>query len=270
MKKLNQLLADITAIKVVGNAEVEITSVTNDSREAKPGALFIAVKGVAVDAHKFIPQVVAAGAAAVVCEDLPENLNDTVTYIQVADSTIALAHLASAWYDHPSTKLRLVGVTGTNGKTTTATLLYELTQSLGHKAGLLSTVKNIVGPHRISSQANHPRPHVAQPSAPRNGGSRLRICVYGGEFARLRAAPHRRSAICWRHLHQPHPRPPRLPQDSGGLHQGEENVFRRLGSRCLRVGQRRRQGGQRDGAKLQGKALHLFAPHTCRLQGASD
>lgn len=144
MKKLNQLLADITAIKVVGNAEVEITSVTNDSREAKPGALFIAVKGVAVDAHKFIPQVVAAGAAAVVCEDLPENLNDTVTYIQVADSTIALAHLASAWYDHPSTKLRLVGVTGTNGKTTTATLLYELTQSLGHKAGLLSTVKNMV------------------------------------------------------------------------------------------------------------------------------
>ena len=144
MKKLNQLLADITAIKVVGNAEVEITSVTNDSREAKPGALFIAVKGVAVDAHKFIPQVVAAGAAAVVCEDLPEKLNETVTYIQVADSTIALAHLASAWYDHPSTKLRLVGVTGTNGKTTTATLLYELTQSLGHKAGLLSTVKNMV------------------------------------------------------------------------------------------------------------------------------
>ena len=123
MKKLNQLLADITAIKVVGNAEVEITSVTNDSREAKPGALFIAVKGVAVDAHKFIPQVVAAGAAAVVCEDLPENLNDTVTYIQVTDSTIALAHLASAWYDHPSTKLRLVGVTGTNGQTTNATLL---------------------------------------------------------------------------------------------------------------------------------------------------
>ena len=126
------------------------------------------------------------------------------------------------------------------------------------------------GPHRISSQANHPRPHVAQPSAPRNGGSRLRICVYGGEFARLRAAPHRRSAIRRRHLHQPHPRPPRLPQDSGGLHQGEENVFRRLGSRCFRACQRRRQGGQRDGAKLQGKALHLFAPHACRLQGASD
>ncbi|MDO4971541.1 MAG: UDP-N-acetylmuramoyl-L-alanyl-D-glutamate--2,6-diaminopimelate ligase [Bacteroidales bacterium] len=143
-KQLKQLLSDITVLQVVGNSEVEITSVTNDSREAKPGALFIAVKGVAVDAHKFIPQVVAAGAAAVVCEDLPETLDDAVTYIKVENSTIALALLASAWYDHPSTKLRLVGVTGTNGKTTTATLLYELTQSMGYKAGLLSTVKNVV------------------------------------------------------------------------------------------------------------------------------
>ena len=144
VKKLNQLLASITATNVTGNPDVEITAVTADSRQAKPGSLFIAVKGVAVDAHKFIPQVVEAGAAAVVCEDLPEHLSPAVTYVQVPDSTIALAHLASAWYDHPSSKLRLVGVTGTNGKTTTATLLYELTQSLGHKAGLLSTVKNVV------------------------------------------------------------------------------------------------------------------------------
>lgn len=144
VKKLNQLLASITATNVTGDPDVEITAVTADSRQAKPGSLFIAVKGVAVDAHKFIPQVVEAGAAAVVCEDLPEHLSPAVTYVQVPDSTIALAHLASAWYDHPSAKLRLVGVTGTNGKTTTATLLYELTQSLGHKAGLLSTVKNVV------------------------------------------------------------------------------------------------------------------------------
>lgn len=144
IKKLNQLLASITATNVTGDPDVEITAVTADSRQAKPGSLFIAVKGVAVDAHKFIPQVVEAGAAAVVCEDLPEHLSPAVTYVQVPDSTIALAHLASAWYDHPSSKLRLVGVTGTNGKTTTATLLYELTQSLGHKAGLLSTVKNVV------------------------------------------------------------------------------------------------------------------------------
>ena len=163
MKKLNQLLADITAIKVVGNAEVEITSVTNDSREAKPGALFIAVKGVAVDAHKFIPQVVAAGAAAVVCEDLPENLNDTVTYIQVTDSTIALAHLASAWYDHPSTKLRLVGVTGTNGKTTTTYLLKAiLEQVLGAKVGLIGTNQNMIGDEVIPTERTTPESFEVQ------------------------------------------------------------------------------------------------------------
>ncbi|MDO4510369.1 MAG: UDP-N-acetylmuramoyl-L-alanyl-D-glutamate--2,6-diaminopimelate ligase [Bacteroidales bacterium] len=144
MKKLNELLAGIKVLEVVGDSAVEITSVTNDSRQAKAGALFIAVKGVTVDAHRFIPQVVASGAAAVVCEDLPETIDEAVTYIKVENSTVALALLASAWYDHPSEKLRLVGVTGTNGKTTTATLLYELTQLLGYKAGLLSTVKNVV------------------------------------------------------------------------------------------------------------------------------
>ena len=143
-KNLQNLISCIEVKSVTGNADCTITDVVCDSRAASEGSLFVAVRGVAVDAHKFIPQVVAAGAAAVVCEELPAELSGEVCYVVVPDSTIALAHLASEWWDRPSEKLALVGVTGTNGKTTTATLLYEMAQLLGHKAGLLSTVRNIV------------------------------------------------------------------------------------------------------------------------------
>ena len=141
---LKQLLDAIEVKQVVGDVEKSIVDVTCDSRTVKEGSLFVAVRGVSVDAHQFLHQVAQDGAAAVVCEQLPEELASSVTYIQVEDSTVALAHLASAWHDYPSTKLKLVGVTGTNGKTTIATLLYELSQLMGHKAGLLSTVQNIV------------------------------------------------------------------------------------------------------------------------------
>ena len=144
MKKLSQLLNSIKPLQVVGDTNVDITDLINDSRQAREGALFVAVKGVAVDSHRFIPGVVEAGARAVVCEDMPQELSQSVTYIQVENSVIALAHLADEWFDHPSRMLRLVGVTGTNGKTTTATLLYEMARLMGYKAGLLSTVKNII------------------------------------------------------------------------------------------------------------------------------
>ena len=144
MKNLSQLLTSIKPIKVIGDTNVDITDLVNDSREARPGAMFVAVKGVAVDSHRFIPSVVAAGARAIVCEDLPDDMSDSVTYIQVENSIVALAYLADEWFDHPSRTLKLVGVTGTNGKTTTATLLYEMARLMGHKAGLLSTVKNII------------------------------------------------------------------------------------------------------------------------------
>ena len=143
-KILKQLLDAIEVKQVVGDVEKSIADVTCDSRTVKEGSLFVAVRGVSVDAHQFLHQVAQDGAAAVVCEQLPKELASSVTYIQVEDSTVALAHLASAWHDYPSTKLKLVGVTGTNGKTTIATLLYELSQLMGHKAGLLSTVQNIV------------------------------------------------------------------------------------------------------------------------------
>ena len=144
MKILSQLIKAINPLQVVGNTDIEITDVINDSRQSREGVLFVAVKGVAVDSHRFIGDVVAAGARAVVCEEMPATLSDDVTYIQVENSVIALSRVADEWFDHPSRCLRLVGVTGTNGKTTTATLLYEMARLMGHKAGLLSTVKNIV------------------------------------------------------------------------------------------------------------------------------
>lgn len=142
--KLNQLLSPVTIREIVGETELEISSLTSDSRQCKPGTLFVAVPGVEVDGHRFIPKAVEAGAVAVVCETLPDTLASGVTYVTVASSAVALGYLASEWYGNPSHELNLVGVTGTNGKTTTATLIYEMARLLGHKAGLLSTVCNYV------------------------------------------------------------------------------------------------------------------------------
>ncbi|MBO7610217.1 MAG: UDP-N-acetylmuramoyl-L-alanyl-D-glutamate--2,6-diaminopimelate ligase [Muribaculaceae bacterium] len=144
MKKLNDIIKSLKPKEILGNTDIMITDVSCDSRQVIPGAMFIAVRGVAVDAHKFIGQTIEMGAMAIVCEELPSEQVQNVTYVVVDDSTVALALIANEWYDRPSEKLRLVGVTGTNGKTTTATLLYELTRKLGYKAGLLSTVRNMV------------------------------------------------------------------------------------------------------------------------------
>ena len=134
MKKLSQLLTSIKPLQVVGDTDVEITDLINNSRKAHEGVMFVAINGVAVDAHCFIGDVIDAGARAIVCEQMPETLRQGVTYIQVENSALALAHLADEWFDHPSRRLKLVGVTGTNGKTTTATLLYEMARLMGHKA----------------------------------------------------------------------------------------------------------------------------------------
>lgn len=149
-------LADLLdAIEMVPQADCEITGVTSDSREVSPGMLFVAVPGVAVDGHKFIPQALAAGAAAVVCQYADAVPAGTPAF-EVADSREALGRLASRFYGDPSDELKLVGVTGTNGKTTTATLLYEMARLRGHKAGLISTVANIVDTD--SEPAEHTTP----------------------------------------------------------------------------------------------------------------
>ncbi len=144
MKKLEDILADVSVLKIVGSSEMELSDVQFDSRKVSDGTLFVATRGTQVDGHTFIPSAIEKGAKVIVCETLPEDLKKEVTYVQVADASMALGRIASAWYDYPSSSLRLVGVTGTNGKTTIATLLYKLFTRMGYKCGLLSTVCNYV------------------------------------------------------------------------------------------------------------------------------
>ena len=158
MKPLSLLLDAITPLEVIGSKDISISSVQSDSRKITLGSLFVAVRGVNVDGHTFIPIVAVGGVAAIVCEQLPERIESDITYIKVADSAVALGQLASRWYGDPSSKLKLVGVTGTNGKTTIATLIYEMARLNGHKAGLLSTVCNYVDTTPVPATQTTPDP----------------------------------------------------------------------------------------------------------------
>ena len=158
MKNVEELLSEITVVERKGAAVSEVSGVESDSRQVKPGYLFVAVRGASVDGHTFIPQAMAQGAKVIVCEEFPTELNGEVSYIKVDDSAVAFGMLASAWYGNPSRELTLVGVTGTNGKTTTATLLYEMFRSLGYKAGLLSTVCNYIDTVKVPATHTTPDP----------------------------------------------------------------------------------------------------------------
>ena len=155
--KLNEVLKNIHPIKIVGDAEVEITGVNIDSRRIKAGHLFIAMKGTQVDGHQFIGKAIELGAKSILCEDLPESVTG-VTYVQVASTEDAAGKVATLFYGDPSRKLKLVGVTGTNGKTTIATLLYNMFRKFGHKVGLLSTVCNYVDDLPIPADHTTPDP----------------------------------------------------------------------------------------------------------------
>jgi UDP-N-acetylmuramoyl-L-alanyl-D-glutamate--2,6-diaminopimelate ligase len=142
MRYLSEILNGVPATELQGADDMEISSIVFDSRKVVPGCLFVAVRGTLVDGHEYIPQAIKDGAVAIICEDLPGHTAGEVAYIMVADSAVALGQMAANFYGHPSKKLKLVGVTGTNGKTTVATLLYQLFRDLGYKCGLLSTVEN--------------------------------------------------------------------------------------------------------------------------------
>ncbi len=158
MKSLSQLLSAITVEEIIGSQDKMISTLVCDSRKVELGSLFVAVRGVNVDGHRFIPIVTVAGVAAIVCEELPERLESNITYIRVPNSAVALGYLASQWYGNPSRELKLVGVTGTNGKTTTATLIYEMARLEGHKAGLLSTVCNYIDTEAVPAEQTTPDP----------------------------------------------------------------------------------------------------------------
>lgn len=154
---LSELIKNIDTKKsIIPNADIEISSVCFDSRKANKGAMFVAQKGTKSDGHAYISSVIENGSVAVICEDLPEIIVDNIAYFQVKSSDEALGIIACNWYGNPSEKLKLVGVTGTNGKTTIATLLYKTFMKLGHKSGLLSTVCNYIVDEEI--HATHTTP----------------------------------------------------------------------------------------------------------------
>lgn len=148
---------------VAGSTSVEVNDVQIDSRKVKKGAAFIAVKGAAADGHQFIEKAIENGAVAVVCEEMPEAINENVVYVQAENSAAAAGYMASNFFGKPSEQLKLVGVTGTNGKTTIATLLYKLFTRLGYKCGLLSTVENMIGQRVVP--ATHTTPDAVSLNA---------------------------------------------------------------------------------------------------------
>ena len=158
MAVLADLLKNVKVIGINGNPDVEINGMELDSRQVKPGGLFFAVKGTVTDGHKFIPKALENGAVAVVCQDLPETMPEGVTFVKLENTEHAVGQIATDFYGDPTSKMKLVGVTGTNGKTTIATVLYNMFRRLGFKAGLLSTVCNYVDGQPIPTEHTTPDP----------------------------------------------------------------------------------------------------------------
>ncbi|MBR9844962.1 MAG: UDP-N-acetylmuramoyl-L-alanyl-D-glutamate--2,6-diaminopimelate ligase [Algicola sp.] len=144
MAELKDILYKVKINAVVGSTSIDVKTIQFDSRAVSDGDVFVAVKGSTVDGHDYIEKALSKGATAVICEALPDNMQNGITYIEVEDTSSALAFMASNYYNNPSGNLRLVGITGTNGKTTVTTLLYQLFKKAGYKVGLLSTVKIMV------------------------------------------------------------------------------------------------------------------------------
>jgi UDP-N-acetylmuramoyl-L-alanyl-D-glutamate--2,6-diaminopimelate ligase len=153
---LSEILYEIQLLTVSGKTDVEIKNIIFDSRAVENGSLFVAIPGTQVDGHQYIEKALTLGASAILCEILPEKLVENVTYVQVNNSPQAMGIAAANFYGHPSEKIKLIGITGTNGKTSVATLLFRLFRQLGHKCGLLSTVQNQVEDEIIPSTHTTP------------------------------------------------------------------------------------------------------------------
>lgn len=156
--KLNELLKNVEVLNILGDAEVEITGVNIDSRQVGNGHLFVAIPGTQTDGHKFIPKAIEQGAAAILCEYFPNRREPGITYIAVESTEDCVGEVATQFYGDPSKKIKLIGVTGTNGKTTIATLLYNMFRKFGHKCGLLSTVCNYIEDQAIPTNHTTPDP----------------------------------------------------------------------------------------------------------------
>jgi len=158
--KLQELLHTSLVQEIVGNPDINVKGIHDDSRKIEAGFLFVAVKGTQSDGHSFIEKAIEKGAKAIVCQVFPEILLENVTYVKVSDSAETLGRIASVWFGEPSKHLILVGVTGTNGKTTIATLLYRMFRKLGYKTGLLSTICNYINDNNLP--ATHTTPDAIE------------------------------------------------------------------------------------------------------------
>ena len=156
--KLNELLKKIQPVDIIGSTDKEIAGVCIDSRQTEQGYLFMAMRGTQTDGHAYIPAAIGKGAVAVLCEELPQELAGDVTYIRVKDSEEAVGLVATTFYGDPTDKMELVGVTGTNGKTTVATLLYHTFRYFGYKVGLISTVCNYIDDQPVPTEHTTPDP----------------------------------------------------------------------------------------------------------------
>jgi UDP-N-acetylmuramoyl-L-alanyl-D-glutamate--2,6-diaminopimelate ligase len=180
---LQYIIQNISTISIKGNAEVTVTGIQFDSRKVESGNAFVATRGTASDGHDYIQAAIEKGVVAIICEELPKETSENITYVVVKDSADALGQMASAWYGFPSSKLTIVGVTGTNGKTTIATLLYKLFRELGHKAGLLSTVCNYIEDEAV--EATHTTPDAIELN-----GLLARMVDAGCEYAFMEVSSH--------------------------------------------------------------------------------
>ena len=156
MKELKEILYKVKISKVIGSTSISVSKLCIDSREIQANDLFIAIKGNAVDGHSFIEAAIKLGATSIVCESIPSDTQNGITYLEVNCSREALSIISSNYYDNPSEKLKLVGVTGTNGKTTIATLLFDLFKIAGFKTGLISTVKICIDDNSLNSEQTTP------------------------------------------------------------------------------------------------------------------
>lgn len=156
--QLQDLLYGVAIKSLVGKPDAEVNALAFDSRQVKSGTLFFAVVGTVVDGHQYIAQTIDSGANVIVCEQMPTDITENVTYVEVENSSVALGVVASNFYGNPSSKINLVGVTGTNGKTTIATLLFQLFRCLGYNVGLISTVQNQINEEVIPATHTTPNP----------------------------------------------------------------------------------------------------------------
>jgi UDP-N-acetylmuramoyl-L-alanyl-D-glutamate--2,6-diaminopimelate ligase len=158
MKNLRDILYKTALVEVAGDTGISVASVTADSRQVRPGCLFVAIKGLTTDGHAYIEQAIADGAIAIICETMPQHLKQGITYMRVQSSPSALGMVAANSYENPSGKLKLIGITGTNGKTTIASLLHTLFQENGHVSGLISTIHNKIGNEKRIATFTTPDP----------------------------------------------------------------------------------------------------------------